>query len=122
MRKVERLRGRAGQAQRLRRLQRTKGLCEMCLALGRVTEATIVDHIVPLDHGGCDEDDNTRNLCKPHDIEVTAKQFGHQVATGMRGVSANGRPTGLDHAWNRNGPIRSARAAPRRPTPPGGPK
>ncbi|MDX5984685.1 HNH endonuclease signature motif containing protein [Sphingomonas echinoides] len=94
----------------------------MCLGLGRVTEATRVDHIKPLDHGGSDEDSNTRNLCQPHHLEVTAEQFGHQVAAGMRGVARNGRPIGLDHAWNRSGPIRAARAPPRLPTPPGGRK
>lgn len=99
MRKVERLRGRAGQAQRLRRLRRTNGLCEMCLAKGRTTEATRVDHIKPLDHGGSDEDSNTRNLCQPHHLEVTAEQFGHQARAGTRGCDVTGRPVDPAHPW-----------------------
>lgn len=95
---VERLRGRAGQAQRLRRLQRANGLCELCLAEGRTTEATIVDHIVPLDHGGSDEDDNTRNLCRPHDLIVTAEQFSFRPSGAC---DVNGFPTDPAHPWNR---------------------
>lgn len=51
---AERLRGRAAVAQRIRRLRRTKGLCEDCQAEGRYVPARIVDHIVPLAHGGED--------------------------------------------------------------------
>lgn len=75
---VERLRGRAGQEQRARRLARTRGLCERCGASGIVRRATIVNHIVPLIHGGPDTDENTENLCRPCDKEVTAEQFGHR--------------------------------------------
>jgi 5-methylcytosine-specific restriction protein A len=73
---TERLRGRAGQAQRKRRLQRTNGLCEDCLEEGRVTVAIVVNHKIPLIHGGSDDDENTENLCGPHDKQATAKQFG----------------------------------------------
>lgn len=73
---VERLRGRAGQAQRKRRLARTKGLCERCQARHLVRAATVVDHIKPLALGGSDDDENTRNLCDPCHDEVTAEQFG----------------------------------------------
>lgn len=75
---TERLRGRAGQAQRKRRLARTHGLCERCQAKGRTKPATVVDHIKPLALGGSDEDSNTRNLCTPCHDEVTAEQFGHR--------------------------------------------
>ena len=73
---AERLRGRAGVEQRKRRLARTNGLCERCLEEGRTRIATVVNHKVPLIHGGSDEDENTENLCRPHDIKATAKQFG----------------------------------------------
>ncbi|MDF1506430.1 HNH endonuclease signature motif containing protein, partial [Roseisolibacter sp. H3M3-2] len=96
----ERLRGRAGQRQRLRRLKRTNGLCEMCTDEGRVEEAKFVDHIVPLAKGGEDVDSNTRNLCGPHHREVTAEQFDQQVARGARGISESGRPTSPNHPWN----------------------
>lgn len=75
MHKVERLRGRAGVEQRKRRLARTSGLCEMCLP-DTVRLATVVNHKIPLIHGGSDEDENTENLCADHDREVTARQFG----------------------------------------------
>ncbi|PTQ12947.1 HNH endonuclease [Sphingomonas oleivorans] len=97
---VERLRGSAGVAQRRRRLARTHGLCEMCLAAGRPEIATVVDHIVPLALGGSDEDSNTRNLCGAHHLEVTAEQFGHRAPIKARGVSRSGRPTAPDHPWN----------------------
>lgn len=81
-----RLRGRAGVKQRKRRLQRTDYLCERCACIGRwtartekrTTVATVVNHIIPLAHGGSDEDENTENLCAPCDLIVTAEQFGHR--------------------------------------------
>lgn len=76
---VERLRGRPGQRQRERRLRRTHGLCEDCLAKGRTEVAAVVDHIIPLALGGSDDDANTRNLCKHHADIRTAEQFGHRV-------------------------------------------
>jgi 5-methylcytosine-specific restriction protein A len=101
---VERLRGRAGQKQRKLRLARTDGLCQHCDAKGLTTLATIVDHIVPLAKGGSDEDINTRNLCDPCHIEVTAEQFGHAAPIKGKGVGRDGRPTSRNHPWNRAGP------------------
>jgi 5-methylcytosine-specific restriction protein A len=101
---VERLRGRAGQAQRLRRLKRTNGLCEHCLKAGRTTGAVIVNHIKALIHGGSDEDSNTENLCRACDRIATAEQFGFDVTRGKRGCDASGRPIGADHAWNQAAP------------------
>ena len=88
---AERIRGRKGQEQRARRMQRTNGLCERCDARGKTKAASVVDHIVPLAHGGEDTDDNTRNLCKPCHNEVTAEQFGHRrkVAIGSDGWPAD---------------------------------
>jgi 5-methylcytosine-specific restriction enzyme A len=84
-----RLRGRKAVAQRKRRLQRTHGLCEDCTASGRVTIATVVDHIIPLAKGGPDTDDNTRNLCDEHHRKRTAEQFGHRE---RRAIGADGWP------------------------------
>lgn len=83
---TERLRGRAGMAQRQRRLARTSGLCEHCLTEGRTTIATVVNHKVPLTHGGSDEDSNTENLCREHDLKATAKQFGFKPPKREIGV------------------------------------
>lgn len=78
-RNVGRITGRRGQKLRDRRLKRSNYLCEDCLTEGKVREATIVDHIVPLSLGGRDVDENTRNLCAEHDKIRTAEQFrGHR--------------------------------------------
>ena len=96
-----RIRGREGQKIRKRRLKRTGGLCEMCLAEGRTEVATVVNHKIPLAHGGQDVDENTENLCGRHDDLVTAQQFGKQVPVEGKGIGADGRPTSPDHPWNR---------------------
>lgn len=74
---VERLRGRRGIAQRLRRL-RAEPLCRDCASAGIVREATVPDHIVPLAHGGSDEDSNIRCLCADCHARRTAEQFGRR--------------------------------------------
>ena len=81
---VARLRGRAGKRQRQRRLDRTDELCQMCRDAGRAELATVVDHIRPLALGGSDEDENTRNLCEAHHLEVTAEQFVPPPPSGRR--------------------------------------
>ena len=96
----ERLRGRAGQVARQRRLRSSHGLCEMCLDAGVTRQADEVDHITPLAMGGRDVDGNTRNLCREHHLSVTAQQFGMREVIGGRGVDVDGRPTGRDHPWN----------------------
>ncbi len=75
---TERLRGHKGVAQRKRRMLRTNWLCEHCQAKGLMRKADVVDHVVPLAHGGPDTDDNTRNLCGPCYIEATADHFGYK--------------------------------------------
>lgn len=91
-----RLRGRAGQKQRLRRLKRSRGLCEHCLREKRTVAATVVDHIVPLALGGSDGDDNTRNLCDAHHAIATAEQFGFKASGAC---DASGFPTDPKHPW-----------------------
>ena len=87
---VERLRGRAGMAQRQRRLNRTNGLCELCQAEGRVRLATVVDHIVALVNGGDDTDGNTQNLCDPHHEAKTRADLGQRVRPT---IDSDGWPT-----------------------------
>jgi 5-methylcytosine-specific restriction protein A len=84
---AERLRGRQAVEQRRRRMMRTDWLCERCRAKGKLTPATVVDHIVPLARGGSDEDANTRNLCDDWHRDATAEQFGHRkrVRVGLSG-------------------------------------
>lgn len=96
-RPTPRLRGDKGVKQRARRMLRSRHLCERCAGegrwkgkgLGRVTVAKVVNHIVPLAHGGPDTDENTENLCKPCDLFVTAEQFGHRV---KREIGLDGFP------------------------------
>lgn len=99
-----RVRGAKGQKLRQRRLARTNGLCEMCLAEGRTTLATVVNHKTPLAHGGHDVDENTENLCRRHDDEVTARQFDKAEPVRGKGVGRDGRPTSPDHPWRRADP------------------
>lgn len=59
---VERKRGRAGQAQRRRRLA-LHPTCAECKKRGLVRPTAIIDHIIPLAFGGTDDDENTQGLC-----------------------------------------------------------
>jgi 5-methylcytosine-specific restriction protein A len=61
--RVKRPRGRAGAAQRQRRLA-TEPFCRDCAAEGYQRPADEIDHIVPLAEGGTDSDDNVRSLCR----------------------------------------------------------
>lgn len=90
---AERLRGRAGVEQRKRRLH-AEPLCRICKAKGRITAATVPDHIKPLALGGTDDDGNIRCLCKPCHDEVTAEQFEQRktVGVGADGWPDDGRP------------------------------
>ena len=74
---VERLRGRAGVAQRLRRL-RAEPLCRLCKEKGIIRASVVPDHIQPLALGGTDEDSNIRCLCQPCHDRVTQEQFGRR--------------------------------------------
>ena len=84
---AERIRGRAGMAQRKRRLD-AEPLCRDCKAEGKVRAATVPDHIIPLSKGGGDDDSNIRCLCAECHDKRTREQFGQKaakVATGIDG-------------------------------------
>lgn len=55
--------------------------------MGRVTLATVPDHIVPLALGGLDVDENIRCLCASCHERRTAEQFGlkYRAPTGLDG-------------------------------------
>lgn len=62
---AHRLRGRAGMERRARWLY-AHPLCVDCLPSGRVTAGTIVDHIIPFEQGGADDESNLQTMCKAH--------------------------------------------------------
>jgi 5-methylcytosine-specific restriction enzyme A len=62
-RNVERLRGRTLQRARAA-LFASEPLCRLCREHGRVTIATIRDHIVPLAEGGTEAAGNIQPLCR----------------------------------------------------------
>ena len=68
-----RIRGR--QLQRLRALLFSQQpLCVQCQAEGRITVATIRDHIQPLEEGGPDTQANCQPLCQAHSDAKTAAE------------------------------------------------
>ena len=49
-------------------------LCKHCVAEGRVTAATEVDHVVPLHQGGADDESNFQSLCNDCHKAKTAQE------------------------------------------------
>lgn len=73
----QRLRGRAGVKDR-ESVLRDEPLCRTCRAAGRVTMAIVVDHIVPLAHGGTNARSNKQPLCQPCHDAKTAQDFARR--------------------------------------------
>ena len=84
----QRLRGRAGQRQRARRLA-AEPMCRHCLAKGIVTASVVPDHIVALVNGGTDADSNIQCLCEPCHRAKTSADLGHRHRPR---ISADGWP------------------------------
>lgn len=72
-RPVRRITGRALQAMRARLFKR-EPLCRKCRERGRVTLATIRDHVVPLAEGGVDDETNEQPLCDVCSDEKTREE------------------------------------------------
>ena len=52
-------------------------LCRVCRADGRVTAATLVDHVTPKSQGGSDHPTNLQPLCAPcHDAKTSGERHG----------------------------------------------
>jgi 5-methylcytosine-specific restriction protein A len=70
---VERRAGSWLQAQRAE-LFRSEPWCRMCATRGKLSLASIRDHIIPLAEGGTDEPGNIQPLCVPcHDAKTLAE-------------------------------------------------
>ena len=66
---IQRITGRRLQAMRAALFSRDP-LCAECRKVGRVTPATLRDHIIPLAEGGVDDESNEQGLCAEcHDIK-----------------------------------------------------
>lgn len=74
-------------------------LCRRCTDLGRVTAATVVNHIVP--HRGdwslFRDWDNWEPLCKPHHDGIVQSE---ERSGWLRGSGPDGRPRDPGHPWN----------------------
>ncbi|MFG1452780.1 HNH endonuclease signature motif containing protein [Xanthobacter sp. V2C-8] len=75
-------------------------LCVMCEREGRVTAATVVDHIKP--HRGDQvlfwDAGNWQPLCKPHHDGAKQREEARGHASGC---GLDGRPMDPGHPWNR---------------------
>lgn len=77
-------------------------LCVMCMGQGRVTAATVVDHIIP--HRGdqalfWDSEKNWQSLCKPHHDSAKQAEEAHGFSSE---VGLDGWPLDLKHPANRS--------------------
>lgn len=61
---------------RVRVLKRDDYLCKVCLAKGRITAATQVDHIKQKAKGGTDDLDNLQSICDPCHADKTYRENG----------------------------------------------
>jgi 5-methylcytosine-specific restriction endonuclease McrA len=82
------------------RFLRTHPLCVMCDAIGRVTAASVVDHVTP--HRGDKslfwDETNWQSLCATHHSSTKQREekSGH-----VGGCDERGNPTDPNHPWNR---------------------
>jgi 5-methylcytosine-specific restriction protein A len=54
----------------------TEPLCRPCSAMGRVTVATEVDHVLPRSEGGTDDQANLQPICHPCHVAKTVARTG----------------------------------------------
>lgn len=74
--------GTAWDKQRKRILERDCGLCQPCKRRGWLTQATMVDHIVPKAEGGSDDDTNLQSICGDCHGEKTAAEAARARGRG----------------------------------------
>lgn len=93
---ITRIRGR--QLQRRRELFRDANpWCVDCLEDGIYTPWDELDHIVALEQGGADTDENLQGLCAAHHDAKTARDRGY---TRRSPCDEHGNPLDSNHPWN----------------------
>jgi 5-methylcytosine-specific restriction protein A len=86
---TQRMRGRAAVDRRAQYL-RLHPLCVHCTKAGRVTAATVPDHVVPLWAGGADDlEANGQALCDPHHDAKTSCEARMRAAGGWLSTSCS---------------------------------
>ena len=73
-------------------------LCVYCLARGRVTQGTVVDHKLPLVKGGDYRDENLQTLCDECHKDKTATDRGVKRRKKI-GFDSSGNPTDPIPGW-----------------------
>ena len=66
-------------------LKRDGYLCQPCDRLGRPTQATEVDHIIPKAHDGEDDYDNLQAICTPCHKAKTKAETSRRRTIGVDG-------------------------------------
>lgn len=77
--RFERKRGSAGAKDRNQIKDRDCGLCQECRRQGKTTVGSDVDHIVPLEQGGTNEQSNLELLCEPCHKAKTAREAAQRA-------------------------------------------
>ncbi len=79
-------------------------LCENCLKHGRITAATVCDHVDPTSKLSAETffAGPFQSLCdaKPYRCHSSAKQSEERLGY-VKGATVDGRPTDANHPWNR---------------------
>lgn len=82
---------------------KTEPLCRMCQAAGRITVATVADHVIP--HKGDEHlfwHGELQSLCDADPWRCHSSRKQRSERRGYEpGCDAKGRPTSADHPWNR---------------------
>ena len=78
-------------------------LCVECVKRGRVTVATIRDHIIPLAEGGEDVPENTQPLCVQCHAAKTKAESARGRGALLRGCDEDGVPVDRGHHWRKKG-------------------
>lgn len=90
-----RLRGRAGVHQR-EQVRDEEPFCRHCMAKGRRSPTTQVDHIIPLFKGGTNDRSNLQGLCDPCHSAKSARDTGKKPGRPWREIGPDGWPIGQD--------------------------